>query len=158
MTSARIITYAEAYSFLRALGIPEDAVKLADETFALPTRDWVQRFAEPFTRLVENLGASGWVEQVFDCENHALRAALWVTDCHRATYEAHAAPKAGIAFGELWIGSWGHAINFAIHELPIGSLDFQAYEPQLTGPRQIAFAPRVLTPDDFQTVQLAKLQ
>ena len=157
MTTARLISYAEAYSFLRSLGIPEEAVKLADETFALPTRDWVQRFAEPFSRLVENMGASEWVEQVFDCENHALRAALWVTDCHRATYEAHAAPKAGIAFGELWVGSWAHAINFAIHQGDLG-LEFQAYEPQITGPRQIAFAGRVLTAHDFSTVQLAKLQ
>lgn len=156
--TAHTISYAETYSFLRKLGIPEDAIKLGDRDFALPTRDWVSRFGDAFSRMVEMQGSSAWVEEVFDCENHALRAALWATDCHRATFVAGAAPQTGIAFGELWVGSWAHAINFAIHTDATGGLVFAAYEPQITGPNQIALTARVLKTEDAQSVQLAKLQ
>lgn len=157
--TTRIASISEVAQFLRSMGIPGDAVKLGDESYALPTREWVQRFASAYTALVREQGLSQWTEQVFDCENHAMRCTLEADKIHAETFFAqHQTPNCGLAFGELWVGSRGHAIVFCLHLGDSNELAFQAYEPQLTGPQQISLNPFVLFNADFPTVQLAKLQ
>lgn len=158
MTRNRIIPLSELWSFLRRLGIPESSLKLADETFALPTLDYVRKFAEAYGPRVEAEGASEWLEQVFDCENHAQRAALWMNDAHRLTWRAGLAPKSGLAFGEVWIGSHGHAVNCAVHTTDDDKLVFACYEPQLRGPKHIGLTPYQLRTEDFPSIQLVKFQ
>lgn len=157
--TARILTIAQVTQFLRSLGVPADAIKLGDESYALPTRDWVQRFSGAYTALVREQGLSQWLEQVFDCENHAMRCALEACKIHAETFLArHETPDCGLLFGELWVGSRGHAIVCCLHQGDSGELVFQTYEPQLAGERQIALTPFVLYDADYPTIQLVKFQ
>lgn len=138
---------------LNKAGIPVGSIFLGDTFYALPTEKWVQEpFARQFEHILSQTGFNYQAERR-DCENFAQWAAAWANQFHAETGKP--GPECGLAFGEMWVGSLEHAMNFAIHRDPGDNLYVAAYEPQLSA-RGWAFTPRQLTRADYESVWLCK--
>lgn len=145
-------TNYEVVAALVKVGVPPQSILVGDQFYALPKAEWVQSdFANWFSHILADLHIV-YVEEKHDCEDFALLAAWCARRAHAKTPHS---PVSGIAFGELWIVSLQHAINFAVHQASDG-LAVVAYEPQLNS-RGFSMQPRLLGLEDWTSVKCAKL-
>lgn len=137
---------------LLAAGVPDRALFLGDTFYALPTERWITGpFSESFTRVLSGMGIK-YTEESHDCENFAQLCAWFAAHCHA---ETPGSPTSGLAFGELWVASLSHAINFAVHRDDAGSLYVKCYEPQI-GARGFSCRPFDMQSSDYRSVILCK--
>lgn len=115
------------HEFLTSLGISDESVSMLDSEYLLPSRQWIaSEFGTAFETLKQNLGTSGYVPNVNDCDDFSLLAHWYAQHLHRLS-----APEsgAGIAFGTFtYIKDSGevHSVNVAI----TGESELTFFEPQ----------------------------
>jgi hypothetical protein len=132
-------------------GIPEEAIFLADEFYALFTpADIAARLAPEFTSILKQLNFD-FVAERRDCDDFAIFASAVAKALHARATNA----EAGLAFGEIWCGDLQHAFCFAIHHSPGPGTSVHFYEPQC-GATVLSFSEIKLTPKQAASVWLAK--
>jgi hypothetical protein len=155
----RVFTNLELLNCISAHDIRSQAAQVADSSYVcLAPEDITELLTREYSSVLRQTGYE-WVENAFDCDNHALWATAWADRWHANNVKAGRAALAGLAFGELWVASKSHAICVAAHWCEkFDALELVAYEPQLSGAQAMAFAPVEMTPEDWQSVLLIKFQ
>jgi len=135
-------------------GVPSRAVLVGDAYYSIPTHEWISGpFANWFGQALTALGIR-YENERHDCEDFARLCAWAASHCHAKT---PGASESGLAFGELWIASHAHAINFAVHQgRGDDTLEVVCYEPQLDA-RGFSCRLYPMTRADFQTVIHARI-
>jgi hypothetical protein len=115
---------------------PWHCALIHDSSYVLPDPDWVeQTFSVAFKSYLYTLEQNEYIATVFDCENYAESAKVFMSFLHQKTKDK--LPGQGIAFGiyvyQTDIGPM-HAINFFIG-MEQGEYKLFFFEPQ--GPRII---------------------
>lgn len=156
MSERRVIlelSHARMIGALVRAGVPAGSIFLGDEFFAAATPQWIMEdFAREWANITRQLGFKYDPERR-DCEDFAAAASYWAKEFHARTSNA---PEAGLAFGEAWCRTKGHAFNLGIHSRGEGNVLYvTAYEPQPVA-SGIAMSVIQLEPEDWASIHLAK--
>ena len=117
---------------LQMNGHDENAVRLLDSKYVLPTSESIAEFAKRYASFLWTCNLSQGIENIWDCDKFALLAKS-LANIDNAVWRSKTDNKnCGLAFGVCFVHTkeGGHAINLAILQEPDGRLGVHYYEPQ----------------------------
>jgi hypothetical protein len=109
------ISNQDLFKLLVSEGFPESGISLADDFYAVPTKESLKKFGRRLYNFLSSNNLAEWDEEIWDCDDFAF-SAKFLCSIDNKKHKSATKNDSSIGFGMAWIleSTGAHAINIVV--------------------------------------------